>query len=415
MELMNDTWQEDMRQRIKVAQRLGLDFSDEDVLKLLIPTSLPDLGAGLPKPDKDSRMPPNELIEDLNPNLPVVILETKQPTIIYGDQWIVLQNRLLNAISDLDLNERRLIMFLSPLVRKAVDINSNQRTFVVRVQDFQSEYNLKGNAYYAQLADSCSALVNKAYTFWDFNKNQKKKTKTQVSWLTKAEYQDKLGEVHIDLHNDVVEMLTVFDKANPFTKYERQMIVNLGSYGMILFELIASCMYQAFKKKAYTIEYLREKFNCVDNYLTPTDFKRYVLDRAIKDIHKHTPYRITYTQNKKGRVVTEIVFSFEDTTEKRLTGSGKKAISHKKEGEGRDPNNGDLFTIDGLTDKQLGRVVHSIKFIADYGYMVTAQNPANQSSSAWISHMIAWLKKEPSKFTKRPMQEYLGDIQADRF
>ena len=40
-----------------------------------------------------------------------------QNKLIYGDKWFVLQNRLLNAISDLDLNERRLIMFLSPMVR----------------------------------------------------------------------------------------------------------------------------------------------------------------------------------------------------------------------------------------------------------------------------------------------------------
>jgi hypothetical protein len=29
--------------------------------------------------------------------------------------------------------------------------------------------------------------------------------------------------------------------------------------------------------------------------------------------------------------------------------------------------------------------------------------------------MVARLKKDPSKFTKRPMQEYLNDEQAARF
>lgn len=86
-------------------------------------------------------------------------------------------------------------------------------------------------------------------------------------------------------------MLTVFDKANPFTKYERQMIVNLGSYGIILFELISSCMHQQHKQKTYSIEYLREKFNCVDTYPIVSEFKRNVLDRAIKDVEKYTfPY-----------------------------------------------------------------------------------------------------------------------------
>ncbi len=243
---------------------------------------------------------------------------------IYSDEWIVLQNRLLNAISDLELNERRLIMFLSPLVRKAVDKNPLQRTFTVKVKDFQDEYAIKSHRYYEELAKICKSLQHKTYEFWDFEKNEKYKSKVEVSWLTKGYYKTNQGEIYIDLHNDVVEMLTVFDKTNPFTKYQRQMIVKLGCYGIILFELISSCLYQKNKTKAYSMEFLREKFNCIDTYLTPTDFKRYVLDRAIKDIEKHTPLRITYTQNKKGRVVTEIVFAFEDTSPEDKNLQGKK-------------------------------------------------------------------------------------------
>ena len=99
---------------------------------------------------------------------------------------------------------------------------------------------------------------------------------------------------------------------------------------LILFELISSCLYQKDKSKAYTIEYLREKFNCVDSYPVISEFKRNVLDKAIADIEKYTPIRISYTQNKKGRVVTEIVFSFKDTskTDKKLKDKTDKAIEN---------------------------------------------------------------------------------------
>ena len=79
----------------------------------------------------------------------------------------------------------------------------------------------------------------------------------------------------------------------------------------------------------------------------------------------------------------------------------------------RDANTADMFTQ--LTDKQLARIVHSKKFINDYNGLVSAQNPANQSSGAWVAHMVEWLKKDPSNFAKRPMQEYLDDEQAQRF
>ena len=274
------------------------------------------------------------------PILEEKLLEKPIASRIYGEEWIVLQNRLLNAISNLDLNERRLIMFLSPLVRKEVDKDPHQQTFIVRVKDFQDEYEIKSKAYYQELENICNSLQHKTYEFWNFSANKKYKSKVKVTWITKGDYKSKQGEVHIDLHKDVIQMLTVFDKTNPFTKYERQMIIKLGCYGIILFELISSCLYQKDKSKAYTIEYLREKFNCVDSYPVISEFKRNVLDKAIADIEKHTPIRISYTQNKKGRVVTEIVFSFKDTSksDKNLKGKTAKAIEHNPKQVAADTN-----------------------------------------------------------------------------
>lgn len=40
--------------------------------------------------------------------------------------------------------------------------------------------------------------------------------------------------------------------------------------------------------------------------------------------------------------------------------------------------------------------------------LVSAQNPVNQSSGAWV-------KRDSERFTKRPMQEYLDDERAPRF
>lgn len=408
IDFMIETEQNDLRQKLKVAQSFGLDLADKDVLKILAPPAF------LEFPDETHSLA-NLPVSSPNQDLPSI--SPLKATRVYGENWIVIQNRLLNAISDLDLNERRLIMFLSPLVRKAVDIDPLQRTFVVRVKDFQEEYGIKSNRYYEELENSCISLTNKSYTFWDFYKNQKKQSKIQVSWLTKSVYQNKQGEIHVDLHNDVVEMLTVFDKANPFTKYERQMIVNLGGYGIILFELISSCMHQQHKQKSYTIEYLREKFNCVDSYSEFFNFKRYVLDKAIQDIEKHTPYRIQYEQRKKGRIVSDIIFSFENTEQQKCIKSKEvKQQLNKKNSVSRQITNEEKETNPNLlTDKQLARIVHSKKFMVDYSSMVSPGSTANQSSDAWIADMVGRLKKHPERFKKRSMQEYLDDEQASRF
>lgn len=266
----------------------------------------------------------------------------RQVSNVYGDKWFVIQNRLLNAITDLDLNERRLIMFLSPVVRKAVDIDPKQRIFTVAVKDFANEYGIKGKYLYKELETIADTILEKVFFFWyDYKGNQ---TKKGVSWVSECDYVENEGLIKIRLDDTVIEMLTIFDKANPFTKYERKMIADLGSYGVVLFELIASCMHQDHKQKAYTVEYLRAKFNCDDRYPVLTDFKRYVIDKAIKDIETHTPYRISYTQKKKGRVIHEIVFSFEDIREKSVKDDKKKAIE-------RDPNTIDW--VNGVTDSEI--------------------------------------------------------------
>ena len=321
-----------------------------------------------------------------------------KPKPVYSDKWLVMQNRLLNAISNLDLNERRLIMFLSPLVRKHVEStpDARKRVFTVNALEFANEYNLGKKSIYRTLAEVADSILHKAFFFWNFKGNERTH-RTGVSWLVECEYKENEGQLEVILADTVIEMLSVFDSENPFTKWERHWIINLGSYGMILFELIASCMFQKYKKKTYTIGYLREKFNCLDSYDRNIDFKRYVLDKAISDIHVHTPYRISYTQNKKGRVVKEIVFNFEDTSQSKIEAKQSKALK-------KDLN---PFSIKGLSDAQLKRIVLNKAFISNYNHLVSSTSPAGQNEVEWAIEMVRRLKVDSSVFNKRPIRDYL--------
>nr|WP_181718269.1 replication initiation protein [Psychrobacter sp.]QJS05077.1 replication protein, Rep3 superfamily [Psychrobacter sp.] len=328
-----------------------------------------------------------------------------QNKLVYGDKWFVLQNRLLNAITNLNLNERRLIMFLSPLIRKDVDKypQKYRRVFTVKALDFARRYEIDDGNVYRILESSAHSILNKSFHFWNFKEDQRT-YQTGSSWVDFCDYKKDLGCLDISLSSHVVEMITVFDKANSFTKYEHEVIVKLGSYGIILFELIASCMHQEHKQKTYTIQYLREKFNCLETYLPYYDFRRYVIDRAIKDIHDHTSYRIKYEQKKSGRIVSELTFSFEDNSKKLenkdKNKNGTRAIK-------RDADNGDMFTIEGLSDKQLGRITRNPSFIADYNHLVSSTSAAGQDTNDWESEMTKRLKKDSSQFKKRPIRYYL--------
>ena len=87
--------------------------------------------------------------------------------------------------------------------------------------------------------------------------------------------------------------------------------------------------------------------------------------------------------------------------------ANNKVATNKKSVEQRDANTADMFTIDGLSDKQLGRIARNKQFIADYNHLVSSASPAGQDTTAWEFEMINRLKRDPSQFNKRPIRDYL--------
>jgi len=66
-----------------------------------------------------------------------------------------------------------------------------------------------------------------------------------------------------------------------------------------------------------------------------------------------------------------------------------------------------MFTIEGLNDKQLGRIVRNPSFMADYNHLVSSTSPAGQNTKDWEFEMINRLKKDATEFGERPIREYL--------
>lgn len=255
---------------------------------------------------------------------------------IYNDDYVVMQNRMLHAISHLNLNERRLVLLLATVVRGAVEMNPTQKTFIITAEEFGTMFEIPQKRQYETLESVSKSLHGKVFYFWDFEANAKQAQITKkgkrvdevgMSWVGKATYRHGEGKVELLLIDDVIEMLCIFDKHNTFTKHKKEWIFKLGAYGIILLQqmVVSDHSDNVFKDEKgqiidpylrtvnYTIEFLRNKFDCVNTYPIFSDFKRYVLDKAIKDIHQHTPYRIEYKKVSEKRQVVSIDFIFKNT------------------------------------------------------------------------------------------------------
>ena len=81
----------------------------------------------------------------------------------YSDDWIVMQNRLLHAISRLSVNERRLVLLLSRIVRRETAENPRKRTFYVNAMDFAEEYNITPKTVYRTLEEVAKSIQHKPF------------------------------------------------------------------------------------------------------------------------------------------------------------------------------------------------------------------------------------------------------------
>lgn len=354
---MSETWNERIEVKLDIVQRFNLDIGDSVVMDFLTGVYVPPAPPPMPVkddiPSPPKPRPPHENPDRLDPPIPIADFFKKQTmtaqdpslpvaapvnqaqktkkremTYANSEDLIIIQNRLLHAISHLTLNERRLILFLSPIVRKQIEKDPNNRVFYVYVQDFIDEYGIKSKKYYGELEKIADSIVEKAFFFWYTTSNGK--AKKGVSWVSECDYIENEGMIKVRLDNTVIEMLTVFDKATGhfWTQYQKEWIINLGAYGIIMLEIVLSSIEN---KGYYTIKHLREKFDCVDTYKKFSDFKLYVIDKSIKEIYAHTPIKISYEIHKKSRSAIGLTFSYTDTSIKSVKNKTKNTDNNPKE------------------------------------------------------------------------------------
>src|SRR5699024_3331756 len=140
----------------------------------------------------------------------------------------------------------------------------------------------------------------------------------------------------------------------------------------------------------------------VNEYKRMNDCKKRVLDLAVNEINEKSDLKVKYENVKKGRSITGFKFVVH---EQKKPKSGPVA-------ETRDVDNGDMFTIDELSDKQLWRIRGHKEFISAYSGL--AKSDAGKNWTAYSEFIVREIKKDASKLSKkRPIREYLDRSEED--
>ena len=246
---------------------------------------------------------------------------------------VVKDNALIDASFNLSLVEQRLMLIAIVEAREIQDLTPDT-PIEIKASSYREQYNTDSSEAYKQLSEATKQLFNRQFSYIDKYKGDDAITVSR--WLNEATYINNKGTVVIYLNRNVISMISRLE-AN-FTKYLLDQVSDFKSqYSIRLYELLIKYKDIGNSKK-YTIEEIRSLLGIgVNEYKVLADFKKRVLDLAVKEINDKTDTTIKYEQFKEGRTISHILFKI-----------GKKLAKKKK--DSKDLNTVDMFT--GLSIKQ---------------------------------------------------------------
>ena len=302
-------------------------------------------------------------------------------------------NSLIGASYSLGVVEQRLIFLAIIEAREQKTLIEAGGLLRIYAQSYAKQFNVEKHTSYEAMKRAVEGLYEAGFAYSKIDERSGKIGHYKSRWVDKIGYIDDLGCVELVFASDVIPLITRLEAR--YTEYELKQVVGLQSeYAIRLYELIIQWRSVGRTSQISLVE-LREKLGLVDEYQRIEAFKRRVLDLAITQINEHTDITVEYEQHKQGRIITGFTFKFK-------VKKNKVKIAAKF---GAD--NVERSTIEGLNDKQLGRIARNPSFIADYNDLVSSTSPAGQDMTMWEFEMINRLKKEASQFKKRPIREYL--------
>lgn len=221
---------------------------------------------------------------------------------------VVKDNALINASYNLDLVEQRLILLSIIEARESGrGINAND-PLVIHAESYVNQFGVHRNTAYQALKDACLDLFARQFSYQSLSEKgniQNHRTR----WVSEIIYVEKEAIVKLIFSPAVVPLITRLEKH--FTSYEIEQISKLNTgYAVRLYELLI-CWRSTGKTPVIDIQEFRQKLGVLKNqYTAMCDFKKRIIDPAIKQINQNTDIVATYEQHKTGRTITGFSFKF---------------------------------------------------------------------------------------------------------
>lgn len=146
---------------------------------------------------------------------------------------------------------------------------------------------------------SLKALVDKSFFL-----TLEDGTETTISWLNKIWIDKGKGTIRVRLDDDLQKYVTGL--YTNYTQYELLCTLPMkSSYSIRIYELLKS--YSFTKKHTFKVDELKRALGC-EHYDRFPDFKRRVIEIAVKEINTFTDLEVSWQPIMQGRKVIELEF-----------------------------------------------------------------------------------------------------------
>lgn len=223
-----------------------------------------------------------------------------------SNDLVIKTNRLNTAIQNLTLPELRIIQLAIIDARETGKGLSTDTPLVINALRYAEAFKTTRQNAYIIMKQAEDTLFNRQFTFLD-----EKGKPIKSRWLQQVRYLDDEGSIEICLTKAVVEGITRIDGAiDFFTKYLLTQTASLNSvYSVRLYELLIQWR-QAKQTPVFDLMMFRGQLGVESHeYKNMCDFKKRVLNPALKEINHKTDIHSTYEQSKNGRVVNGFKFT----------------------------------------------------------------------------------------------------------
>jgi plasmid replication initiation protein len=236
---------------------------------------------------------------------------------------VVKANSLLESCYKLNLNEQRCLLMAISKVDSKQSLEEN-REFTIEASKFGEAFNINNDKSFQALFKAVKMLNRKPLQLSADNPEE-------YTWFKKVTYVR--GEGHIKyIFNDLLAPFLTLFKKGEFAQFNLNSITNFKSvYGIRIFEML-----NQWKKTGYVIleiENLKKRLMIKPNqYAKFSDFRKFCIEKAMKDINDHSPFQIDNIEyTKRGKTVSHVAFKFSyKKTNKEKLEETKNAEQQKK-------------------------------------------------------------------------------------